>query len=193
MLARQKTRKLQKKHNPPRLQTSNKLRLQTNSNKHQTLPTAVPLQDTHESPTDSASVTPTESHAKDKTTSTPTDNKQEPTEQDTLQPSSQPDSVDKPLKNPVFQVNIPTRKPTRPTLTTGKPRETTATPGTQQLFADPSSDEESLVEMKDPSAFLKRQHEGTPPSHDNMNSPKDKTKNKPVKRSPRKKSAKKGR
>ena len=159
----------------------------------QTLPTAVPLQDTHESPTDSASVTPTESHAKDKTTSTPTDNKQEPTEQDTLQPSSQPDSVDKPLKNPVFQVNIPTRKPTRPTLTTGKPRETTATPGTQQLFADPSSDEESLVEMKDPSAFLKRQHEGTPPSHDNTNSPKDKTKNKPVKRSPRKKSAKKGR
>ena len=154
----------------------------------QTLPTAASLQHIHENSAGDASNISTEPPApgKETTTTTPTDTttttpkKQEPTSQDIHQPPSKPDTVNKPLQQ-ALQVNIPTRIPTRPILVT-------TAPGTQQLFVDPSSDEESLVEMKDLSAVLKRQHKDTPPSH--TNSPKDKPKNK---RLLRKKSAKKGR
>ena len=154
----------------------------------QTLPTAASLQDIHENSAGDASNISTEPPAPGKETPTPTPTdtttttpkKQEPTSQDIHQPPSKPDTVNKPLQQ-ALQVNIPTRIPTRPILVT-------TAPGTQQLFVDPSSDEESLVEMKDPSTVLKQQHKDTPPSH--TNSPKDKPKNK---RSPRKKSAKKGR
>ena len=129
----------------------------------------------------------------DKTTPNPTDittpslEKQESTSQGINKPPPTASS-NKPRKPPL-QVNIPTRNSTRLTLVTGKTTATT-TPGTQQLFVDPSSDEEFLVDMQDQSVFLKRQHEGTPLNQDNTNSPKDKIKNKQSRRSPKKKNPK---
>ena len=134
----------------------------------QTPPPATPLQDTGENSkgnTPDISDTSPEPHTPAITTPNPTDlitpplEKQETTSQDTNKPP--PTAQLNKARKPPLQVNIPTWKSTRPTLVTGKPT-TTPAPSTQQLFADPSSDDESLVEMQDPSALLKRQHEGTP-------------------------------